>query len=503
LTPGPTLSPYQASAIDEIAGNDAMPHRYLADEQGLGKTIEALCILIRWTVRVAMIVCPASAIGVWRREATLWWPEATVLTPRGDLDLRALNLRGSTLRDHYAVCLIVLSYDMLSRAANAWVRLARAFKLDALVCDEAHRLKHRSLRTRAVFGPGCDTRDSLTEHVPHVLLLSGTPMTSYHADLWPALHALWPERLWYGASHRVPMSQHAYEDHFCVLRDDGFGPRPVANRNTDELRKRLQGNGRPIFIRRTKLDVLKDLPPVRLVLTPLDLPPPDQALPDTILDTLTDEQLSAWVTANTVSHASDRRLLGEYKLPAIVPWVTDWLDDNPDDKLIVFAVHRRVLDTLFAALHNAGHRPVLLDGRTRSQDRDSLVARFQNEPTCRVFVGQLLAAGEAITLHAASTVCFAETDWSHTAIVQALSRAHRRGQRRAVLGHVLVVPDSMDERIHGVAVRKAAGIVALWGGFNNDDRVDDSRGDDGRVEGSAGQVVAGEHAGGADPSPAG
>jgi SWI/SNF-related matrix-associated actin-dependent regulator 1 of chromatin subfamily A len=257
-----------------------------------------------------------------------------------------------------------------------------------------------------------------------------------------------------------------------------------------------------VFIRRTKLDVLKDLPPVRLVLTPLDLPPPEQALPETILDTLTDEQLAAWIDANAVSHASERRLLGEYKLPAIVPWVTDWLDDNPDDKLIVFATHRRVLDTLFAALHNAGHRPVLLDGRTRPQDRDAIVAEFQNDPKCRVFTGQLLAAGEAITLHAAATVVFAETDWSHVSIIQALSRAHRRGQRRAVLGHILVVPDSMDERIHGVAVRKAAGITALWGDNTHDDRIDHPGGDDRRIEGGAGATVAGEPAGGAEPYPA-
>ena len=502
MTDPPQLSPYQVEAVDEIAGNPDMPHRYLADEQGLGKTIEALCILIRWAVRVGMVICPASAIGVWRAEAARWWPQVTVLTPRGDLDLRALSERGATLRDHYAACLIVLSYDALSRAANAWVRLARTFRLDALVCDEAHRLKHRSIRTRAVFGPGCTTRGGLTEDVPHALLLSGTPMTGFHADLWPALHALWPERLWYGASHRVPMTQHAYEDWFCVLRDDGFGPRPVANRNASELRIRLQGKGNPVFIRRTKLDVLKDLPPVRLVLTPLDLPPPEQALPETILDTLTDEQLAAWIDANAVSHASERRLLGEYKLPAIVPWVTDWLDDNPDDKLIVFATHRRVLDTLFAALHNAGHRPVLLDGRTRPQDRDAIVAEFQNDPKCRVFTGQLLAAGEAITLHAAATVVFAETDWSHVSIIQALSRAHRRGQRRAVLGHILVVPDSMDERIHGVAVRKAAGITALWGDNTHDDRIDHPGGDDRRIEGGAGATVAGEPAGGAEPYPA-
>jgi SNF2 family DNA or RNA helicase len=178
-----------------------------------------------------------------------------------------------------------------------------------------------------------------------------------------------------------------------------------------------------------------------------------------------DDKLDAWisVTAATTNSATARRALGDYKLASALAWIIDWLDDNPDQKLIVFAVHRHVLEAIYTALQQRKFQPVLLHGGTRAQDRTQLIEDFQTLPARRVFVGQLLAAGESITLHAASTVVFVETDWSHAAMAQAMSRAHRRGQNEAVLGHVLIVPNSLDERIHAIAVRKARGITTLWG----------------------------------------
>jgi SNF2 family DNA or RNA helicase len=190
----------------------------------------------------------------------------------------------------------------------------------------------------------------------------------------------------------------------------------------------------------------------------------------------TEEQLDAWVTANatTVNSATARRALADYKLASAIAWITDWLDDNPDQKLIVFAVHRHVLQAIYNTLEQRRHHPVLLHGGTLPQHRPALIEQFQTLKANRVFVGQLVAAGESITLHAASTVVFVETDWSHTAIAQAMSRAHRRGQNEAVLGHLLIVPNSMDERIHAIALRKARGVTALWGGIPNAGSVDHS-----------------------------
>jgi SWI/SNF-related matrix-associated actin-dependent regulator 1 of chromatin subfamily A len=452
----PDLFPHQAEAVEEITSGP-LAHRYLADEQGLGKTATALRVSQRWDARLTLVICPASAVPVWVREAKTWWPEVTVITPRHPDEIKALRRR----RDP---CLVVINYDLLSRNREAWVQALRKLRLDVVICDEAHRLKNPdAARTIAVFGRACDGRGGIIEGVPHVLLLSGTPITRYHQDLWAPMRALWPERLWITGAFHAPMNRYQFRERFCRAVDQGFGERIVGNRNVEELARRLAGKpgfGR-VVIRRTKPEVLKDLPPVRIVLTPLAVSVPD-TMEYGIPEGLSSAELEAWIEARTVRQSATRRLMGEYKVDAAGAWLTDWLADNPTEKLIVFAVHRAVLGQLFQMATDQGAIPVLIDGETPLRERDARVARFQTQATCRVFLGQIAASGEAITLHAASTVVFAETDWNSTSIAQAVSRAHRIGQTASVLAHILIIPDSWDEKIHAIAARKAAGIADLW-----------------------------------------
>ena len=456
----PDLFSHQADAVADIVAGP-LPHRYLADEQGLGKTATSLRALMGWEVTLGLVICPASAVPVWQREAkTWWWPGAKVLVARQPGDLKALN------RESGRPCLVIITYDVLSRRGSAWLIALRAHAWGAMICDEAHRLKNpEARRTEAVFGRRCDGSGGLIKGVAHVLLLSGTPITRYNMDLWAPMRALWPERLFLSGLFPVPMTQRQFREKFCLLRDNGFGPQPVGNQNTPELARRLAGKpgfGR-VVIRRTKAEVAKDLPELRIVLTPLDLPVPEHMEYD-MPQGMSDDEIVAWIDARAVRQSTTRRLMGEYKLAAAILWILDWLDDNPDAKLIVFAVHRGVLARIYGAL--AGHSigAVQIDGETPLRSRDDRVQVFQTDLKCRCFVGQLATAGEAITLHAASTVVFVETDWNSTAIAQGAARAHRIGQRRAVLAHILIIPGSWDEKIHSIAARKAAGVAALWAG---------------------------------------
>ena len=84
-----------------------------------------------------------------------------------------------------------------------------------------------------------------------------------------------------------------------------------------------------------------------------------------------------------------------------------------------------------------------------------LIDRFQNDPRCRVFIGQITAAGTAVTLTATNQVLFAETSWSPGDLVQAAKRCHRIGQRRPVFVRILALSDSLDEAVSRVLAGKA------------------------------------------------
>src|SRR4029077_4973530 len=139
-----------------------LAHRYLADDQGLGKTATALCALCRWEARLSLVIGPASAVPVWVREAGVWGPEVKVITPRHPDEVRDLRLRQDETPP--GPCLIVINYDLISRNREAWVQALRARRFDAVVCDEAHRLKNPdAARTIAVFGRACDGKGGIIE----------------------------------------------------------------------------------------------------------------------------------------------------------------------------------------------------------------------------------------------------------------------------------------------------------------------------------------------------
>ena len=129
-----------------------------------------------------------------------------------------------------------------------------------------------------------------------------------------------------------------------------------------------------------------------------------------------------------------------------------YLLDGGVEKLILFAWHREVMKQLQEGL--AKHGVVRLDGSTGMAARQLAVDTFQSNPDCRIFLGQIKAAGIGITLTAASHVVFAESSWTPADNEQCVDRAHRIGQASAVLAQFLVVADSIDERVLGAAIKK-------------------------------------------------
>jgi SNF2 family DNA or RNA helicase len=185
------------------------------------------------------------------------------------------------------------------------------------------------------------------------------------------------------------------------------------------------------MIRRKKADVLKDLPTKVRSFVPMEI---DNLKKYKVVEA----DFIEWVKREKGLAAAEKaenaealakisalkQLAAEGKMKQAIDWIKDHLDTN--GKLVVFAVHKKTIDRLMNEL--ADYNPVKVDGSVSQENRQLAVDTFQNDPRCRVFIGNINAAGVGLTLTAASSVAFAEVAWSPGEHDQAEDRIHRIGQ---------------------------------------------------------------------------
>lgn len=424
----------------------------LLDDAGLGKSAQVLAAADKLQLPRILCVGPAVASVSWRSQVRIWSPK------RRFVDLDMAGVFGLELPGVYFV-----SYDMLSRRANSDLlgQLLGCVDWDLLVLDEAQYLKNPgSNRTSAVYGAATTGRAdplALVSNARRVWLLSGTLTPNHNGELYPHLRALFG----------LPSEQHEFEDDYCVVRETVYGRSIARNRNTAQLRRLIA----PHILRRLKSAVLTELAPMEFFTAPIALDeavvrkilaysmaPGKYALAEAAALSADPDALLAFLEEQP-NFAAARRDLGLAKTPGCAAWVEDRLNSG-ERKVIVFAVHTAVIDGLRNAL--ADHSPVVLDGRTTTAGRIRAVDAFQNDPATRVFIGQLVAAGTAITLTASSCVFFAEYAGTPGLNYQAASRAHRIGQNCGVQVYFGMVPDSLDAAIAETAKRRAREIADLF-----------------------------------------
>jgi SNF2 family DNA or RNA helicase len=148
-----------------------------------------------------------------------------------------------------------------------------------------------------------------------------------------------------------------------------------------------------------------------------------------------------------------RRVIGEVKAPTIAGILADELRDQAYNKIVIFAYHHSVIEILQSELLE--FRPVVLTGKTSQKRRQEAIDSFQEDPSVQVFLGQMQACGELITLTAADQVAFVEDDWTPDVVLQCAKRLHRRGQAKPVFARMFSLANSIDEGTCRVRVRKA------------------------------------------------
>ncbi|MGH2917546.1 MAG: DEAD/DEAH box helicase, partial [Solirubrobacteraceae bacterium] len=421
---GGELAPFQWAGVRYAL--DAR-RAFIADEQGLGKTIEALAALEADGAYPAIVVCPASLKLNWQRETQRWLAHRSVAVVDGR------SVAPATAE------ITILNYEIVAAHRAALARIGPR----ALVVDESHYVKNpQAKRTRAV--------RRLAEAIPADglrLALSGTPVLNHAEELVSQLRVLG--------------------------RLDEFGSgAQFAKRFRGELsEERLHWHlRRRCFVRRLKSEVLPQLPAKRQVVVPV-------ALTNEREYRLAEEDVVAWLRSQPLdlSELNARiaatlraerlaqlgtlqRLAARGKLAAALQWIGDFLQSG--EPLVVFARHIEVQQAVLERFPYAAH----LLGRDSTARRDEAVRAFQDPDGPLLLIGATRVAAQGITLTRASNVAFLELEWTPAMHDQAEDRCHRIGQRDAVTAWYLLAADTIDETMAALIQHKRGHVAAVTDG---------------------------------------
>jgi SWI/SNF-related matrix-associated actin-dependent regulator 1 of chromatin subfamily A len=464
----PPLRDYQDKGVNWLCAQ-LEKHKavLLADEMGLGKTLQALRAASRIGARRIVIVCPAGARRVWQAEIQRWllnWSRHVVLVEPGT---KLTDVKLCLDQERY---ILIVGYDEFSDRHSQLANHLRSRRFDLLILDEAHYLKNPSNRTLTIYGhKGSST--GVQASASKVILLTGTPTPNHAGELWQHYRTFWPATPALKARTGRALSQAEFEDRFCRFRDTPFGRQVTGSKNQTILRESLRDK----ILRRRKDEVLTELPPLVLQDIPLTGGPQNNwivrvspevraiaAKLNYAFEHAGDDELLKTLRNPDSAVATVRRELGLMKVASSIIWVQERLASV--DKILLFAWHRDVIAGLERGLKEFA--PVVVTGNSTPNARALAVQDFQSDPATRVFIGQILAAGTAVTLTAANEVAIVEASWVPGENVQAIARAHRLGQRDMVLASFLYLPGTLDERIMRVFRRKAAEIGELQGDDN-------------------------------------
>ncbi|MBM4357873.1 MAG: SNF2 helicase associated domain-containing protein [Deltaproteobacteria bacterium] len=426
------LRPYQEDGLSWLRFiHDIRSGGVLADDMGLGKTLQTLALFLSVKTKDepfrALIVAPTSVVRNWEREIEKFAPTLTIGM-----------WHGSDRQDRREVVeaadIVITSYALLRRDID----YLKSLRLEYVVLDEAQHIKNPlSATAQAAKKLGAERR----------LALTGTPIENRLSEIWSIFDFVSPGLL-------GPLDK--FEQRFS---------RPI-EQGDYKAAQRLRAIIHPFILRRTKLEVAKDLP--------------EKIEMDSICELSGDQpavyaQIAAEVRAQVLGEvervglsksqihilagltklrqaACDPRLLGlprEFgnddsgKLVALRELLANAVDGG--HKVLVFSQFTSMLRLIESALKEDRIKYEYLDGSTK--DRAERIERFQEDPTVSVFLISLKAGGTGLNLTAADTVVHFDPWWNPAVEAQATDRAHRIGQDRPVSVYRLVASGTIEEKI--------------------------------------------------------
>ncbi len=443
------LRPYQKEGFDFLAHLvQVRLGGILADDMGLGKTLQTLTWLAwlkeqnKKNPKPSLVICPASVLHNWRREAERFTPDMKVLVLESGAARH--NLR-KQIPQHD---IIVTNYALLRRDLEEFHK----FAFRAVILDEAQFIKN----------PGAQVTQSVKQlKCEHKIALTGTPLENRLLDLWSIVDFIQPGYL-------------GTQDQFL----DTYEPRGENAESEQRIaRRRLSAKLRPLLLRRLKKHVAKDLPDRIEERRDCPLGEDQRKLYLAELRRSRDQVMKAVETQGlnkSKMHvlAALTRLRQVCCHPSLVG--NDTASDKTDtlfelldpliadgQKVLVFSQFVQMLQILEKECQARNIHTHILTGQTK--DRQSVVADFQKETGACVFLLSLRAAGTGLNLTNASYVVLYDPWWNPAVEAQAIDRSHRIGQTQTVNAYRLIAPGTVEEKIWELQQSKAKTIADVLG----------------------------------------
>ena len=459
---GGDLMDYQIDGLNWLLYQWHQGHNaILADEMGLGKTIQVIAFVAmlqeRYNCWPFLIVVPNSTCANWRREIKHWAPSLRVVTYFGSTKAKELALKYELFPDRdkptdLRCHVVVTSYDAAQE--EACQKVFKKIHWAALIVDEGQRLKNdKNLLYNALSAI----------RFPFKVLLTGTPLQNNQRELFNLLQFLDPT-----------VNAQQLEEKYVELTKE----------NVSELHSML----RPFFLRRTKAQVLSFLPPMAQIIVPVSMSALQKQLYKSILAKNSELLQSIFGGDRTTTVKGLRNILMQLRKCLCHPFVYSIAIEEKSAEALVS--HRRLveassklqlLEIMLPKLKERGHRVLIfsqfldmmtiiedfldglaleylrLDGSMHSMAKQKCIDAF-NAPDSSVFVLLLStrAGGVGINLATADTVIILDPDFNPHQDVQAISRAHRIGQKKKVLIFQMMTRGSAEEKIMQIGKKKMA-----------------------------------------------
>lgn len=433
------LYPHQERGVEFLLSRR---HALLADSMGVGKS--AQIVTATKGMCNILVVCPATAKVNWQRE---FWKFS---------ERKAHIVRG---KDQPPSNIIITNYEEITKNIAKYTSMF----WDAVVFDESHYLKSvGSIRTNKLFG-----ENGIIHKAYYVWCLSGTPAPNHAGELWVMMYTFGLTKLKYDA----------FVDRYCttIPVPNKYAAKRITGTNTENISEVKAALDR-FSLRRLLKDVVTDMPPISFHTTVVDSKiDPLKDYPELMAKVreewdrineqiemidgfVDDEKLLNLLTLIAPSISSLRRYHGLKKAPVVAEIIAQELADFAYGKIVIFGVHTDVMELMRQRLAPFG--VAMITGKTPQGKRQGEIDRFQNDSNCRVFCGNIGAAGTAINLTAAYQVAFVERDYVPGNNAQAASRCHRIGQINPVIVRDFSLP-GFDERLSMILTRKAQELAAF------------------------------------------
>jgi len=459
---GGSLHPHQLEALNFLRlSYSRLENVVLADEMGLGKTISAISYVLALihecsVMEPCLIVAPLSTIPNWEKELERWAPGVDAVTYHGNAEARRViqehefdtgpgTRRARTIKPR----VVLTTYEMIVSDTPVF----RAVQWESLVVDEGHRLKNAqsklSMRLNKL-------------KIRHRVLLTGTPLQNNLTELFHLMAFVRPDLF---------PSLEDFQRQFSELKHE---------EQVESLKKRVA----PHMLRRLKKDVMKDIPTRVERMVPVSLTSIQKAYYTAILT-----KNFKLLTHGTKGVPRLQNLVMQLRKVCNHPYLIPGTEPHHEmpkrraELRINASGKLHLLDRMLTRLRKDGHRVLVfsqmttmldvledyiahkfgqeayerVDGSVPSSARQSRIARFNaSGPEKFVFLLSTRACGLGLNLTSADTVVIFDSDWNPHNDIQAMSRAHRIGQKRQVVVYRLFCRGSVEERMLQLARKKMA-----------------------------------------------